>query len=71
LTIFASESQTPKSISLIRTRTASVKFPTARRHSTNLPVGFVNWPLPLYRFVPLVKDTTGRLGHILAASVPP
>jgi hypothetical protein len=25
------------------------------------PVGFVNWPLPLYRSVPLVKDATGRL----------
>jgi len=24
-------------------------------------VGFVNWPLPLYRFVPLVQDATGRL----------
>ncbi len=28
---------------------------------TKCTVGFVNWPLPLYRFVPLVKDATGRL----------
>ena len=28
-----------------------------------LSVGFVIWPLPLYRFVPLVQDATGGLKH--------
>src|SRR6266545_7070463 len=36
-------------------RCASLRTPT------HLPFGFVNWPLPSYRFVPLVKDSTGRL----------
>src|SRR6266545_7618758 len=31
------------------------------RIRTHLPFGFVNWPLPFYRFVPLVKDATDRL----------
>jgi len=34
-------------------------------------VGFVNWPLPSYGSVPLVKDATDRLKQKLAASVPP
>ncbi len=33
------------------------------------PVGFVNWPLRLYRFVLLVKDATSRLKQVLTASL--